>query len=121
MDYKEQITKAVGAHSMWKVKLKMAIETGKSDFNSITVKTDNNCDFGKWLHNDISPELKKSPIYNTVLKHHVEFHLEAGRILELALAGKKEEAQNGMKSSSKFTQISASLTATMMEWKHSLK
>ena len=121
MNLKEQIDKAIGAHGMWKARLKMAIDSGKSEFNPAIVKTDNNCDFGKWLYNDISPELKKSPIYDTVIKIHAEFHAEAGQVLQLALSGQKEEAEKGMGTGSKFSEISASLTRTMMEWKKGLQ
>jgi len=121
MNFQEQLDKAIGAHGLWKARLRTAIDTGKSDFNPHTVKTDNNCDFGKWLYNDISPELKTSPTYKVVLQYHAEFHKEAGRILQLALEGNKEDAEKGIKAASTFATISSSLTATMMEWKKSLK
>jgi methyl-accepting chemotaxis protein len=121
MNYIEQLDKAIGAHGMWKSRLRMAIDSGSSDFTPAIVKTDNNCEFGKWLHNEISPELKKTPIYGTVVKMHAEFHSEAGRILEMAVNGKKAEAENEIKPSSKFATLSSSLTATMMEWKKTLQ
>ena len=120
MDAKLQIDKAIGAHGMWKTRLKLAIDAGTSEFDPKKVETDNECDFGKWLYYDISPELKRSAFYKTIVQYHAEFHKEAARILRLALAGKKEEAKNGMKGLSKFASISGSLTTNMMEWKKSL-
>jgi len=120
MTAREQIDKAIGAHGMWKARIRQAMETGKSEFNPAVVKADNNCDFGKWLYGDIAPELKKSPLYKTILQYHAEFHVEASRVLQLALSGKKDEAEKGIVSSSKYAAISASLTASMMEWKRAV-
>ena len=120
MNPQEQINKAIGAHGMWKVRLKDAISTGKSDANPNMVKADNNCEFGKWLYGSIAPELRNTPTYEIIVQYHAEFHKEAGRILQLALEGKKEDADNGMKASSAFASISSSLTSTMIEWKRSL-
>jgi len=43
----EEITKAIGAHGMWKQRLRQAIDTGKSEFTVERVRPDNLCDFGK--------------------------------------------------------------------------
>jgi len=69
----EQIEKAIGAHGMWKARLRQAIDTGKSDFDPTKVKTDNNCDFANGFTNEISPELKLSEHYKTIIKYHAEF------------------------------------------------
>ena len=118
---KEQIDKAIGAHGMWKARLRQAIDTGKSEFKPEVVRTDHACDFGKWLFGDISPELKQSIQYPTVVKYHAEFHAEAGRVLQLAVAGKKADAEAALSASSKFASISAALTSTMMEWKRAVQ
>jgi len=113
----EQINKAIATHGMWKARLRNAIETGVSEFEPETVRTDNHCDFGKWLHEKVPEVLKSTSIYETVLEYHAEFHVEASRVLALALTGDKEEAEKSMSSSSKFAAISAALTTTMIEWK----
>ena len=120
MTPREQIDKAIGAHGMWKALLKSAIDTGEREFDPNVVGTDSSCDFGNWLHGTVAPELRQSPIYKTVLEYHSEFHRIAGRILALALAGKKDEATKAVSVSSKFATISAVLTTTMIEWKRSL-
>lgn len=117
----EQIDKAIGAHGLWKARLRQAIDTGSSDFDPSMIKLDNKCDFGKWLYGDISPELKKTSTYEIVLEYHQDFHTEAARVLELAVTGKMVEARKAMAADSKFAAVSAALTTAMMEWKKRVK
>jgi methyl-accepting chemotaxis protein len=115
----EEISKAIGAHGMWKQRLRSAIDTGKSDFATERVRPDNLCDFGKWLHG--LPATDKSALdWKTVQNLHARFHLEAARVLDLALKGKKTEADRLMTADSEFGRISQSLTTAMMKWKSSL-
>ncbi|MEI7741995.1 MAG: CZB domain-containing protein [bacterium] len=117
----QEIDPAIGAHGMWKAHLRDAIENGTSEFQPNVVATDNNCAFGKWLHGDISPELKNSKTYPTIVQYHATFHKEAAKILQLALIGEKDEAEKKMSALSEFAAISSSLTSTMVEWKKSLE
>jgi hypothetical protein len=117
MTLHEQIDQAIGAHGMWKARLRVAVESGKSEFDPAVVKTDNKCDFGKWLHVTIAPGHKSSSHYAAIKQLHAEFHLEAGRILQLAVSGQKEAAKKDLEGAGKFSTISASLTKQMMEWK----
>ena len=120
MSGRQQIDKAIGAHGLWKSRLREAIDTGESDFTAAVVKTDNSCDFGQWLHNTITLDLKATPQYRTILSHHAEFHMEAARILQMALAGKKADADACLSAASRFSAISAALTTAMMEWKRTI-
>lgn len=120
MSIQNEINQAISAHGQWKNKLRDAIETGQCESTPDKVKMDNNCSFGKWLHYKIGPDEKKSAHYNTVVKMHADFHKEAGSILELALNGNKEEAQQRIGFGSKFAALSASLTSEMKRWKDSL-
>lgn len=43
----EEIQKATGAHGAWKLRLRTATLTGKSDFTPQKVKCDDQCEFGK--------------------------------------------------------------------------
>ncbi|MBM4202005.1 MAG: hypothetical protein FJ189_12070, partial [Gammaproteobacteria bacterium] len=109
----EQIDRAIGAHGMWKARIRMAIDTGKSEFDPAIVKTDNSCDFGKWLYGTL--EVKSSPFFEKVKGLHAEFHAEAARILQLALSGQKVVAQAALENpAGKFVTLSSSLTKLMM-------
>ncbi len=48
--YKEEITKAIGMHGIWKLRLKQAIDLGSSEFSVEHISPDNECAFGKWLY-----------------------------------------------------------------------
>lgn len=115
-----EIDKAIGAHGMWKHRLKMAIETGEVDTPVETIHTDNHCDFGKWLD---GPTLtltdKTSKHFKTVKELHEEFHETAARVAKLAVSGNEAEAEKMMAFGGEYSAISAKLTAAMMEWKKS--
>lgn len=117
----EKIDGAVGAHAQWKSRLTLAIEAGSSEFKPEVVKTDNACEFGRWLHGDVDAATKATEKYLAVKKLHADFHAEAGRILELAVGGKREEAMTAMGLGSKYMSTSVRLNAAMASWKDSIK
>jgi len=120
MNVYAEIDKAISAHGMWKQKLRNAIETGKSESTPDKVSQDNNCSFGKWLHERIDPVAKSSPFYAEVLDLHAAFHKEAGSILEHALKGEKEQANKLMGLGENFAKCSGALTRKMKEWQNTL-
>jgi len=111
----QHITKAIAAHSKWKQRLSDAIHSSQSDTTPENVEPDNRCDFGKWLYS-LSPAEKKSQHYDDIRTLHAEFHKEAAKVLRLALAGQKAEAENAMALSSPFYNVSADLTAALKSW-----
>ncbi|MBP9864648.1 CZB domain-containing protein [Patescibacteria group bacterium] len=120
MTPEEQIDKAIGRHGMWKSELRTAIDTGQSTFDPKVVRMDNQCEFGKWLLQDIDHDMKKSETYKTIVGYHADFHKEAARILEMALNGDRVQAEEEMNLGSKFSAMSAALTTSMVEWKKML-
>lgn len=118
----KEIDKAIGAHGMWKHRLKMAIETGQVDTPVETIHTDNHCDFGKWLD---GPTLtltdKTSKHFKKVKELHEEFHKTAAQVAALAASGDEAEAEKIMSVGGEYSVVSAKLTAAMMEWKKSIE
>lgn len=112
----EEIQKAIGAHGMWKQRLRTAVATGHADITVEITCQDNQCAFGKWLYT-LDGATRSSPRWQCVQTAHADFHREAGRVLELALGGKKKEAEEALSFSSRFNEVSAKLTAEMMAWK----
>jgi methyl-accepting chemotaxis protein len=112
----DEINKAIGAHGMWRTRLKMAIESGKSAFSLERVRSDNQCDFGKWLYSLASVQ-KDTIHWKKVQELHQAFHVEAARVLELALKGQKEEAEKELDFNSSFSKASNDLTSAMVKWK----
>lgn len=120
MSVHEEIDLAIRAHREWKFKLRQAIDSGTCESTPEKVKMDNNCSFGKWLHNRIDPTVKSTPHYNEIVDLHAQFHKEAGSILELALNGHVTEANDLMKSGSTFITLSSKLTLKMLDWQKHL-
>ena len=112
---KDQITAAIGAHSLWKGRLISAIDTGTSEFDPANVDPDNRCEFGKWLHQTIDPASKASPDYVDIKSLHATFHKEAARILRLAVGGKKDEARTLLNGD--YAKMSTQLVQKLSEWK----
>jgi methyl-accepting chemotaxis protein len=120
MTLKEEITKAIGAHGMWKARLRTAIDTGKSDTNVTDAGKDNGSAFGQWLYGPtIEAAAKGGGDFKEVQKLHAEFHKAAAQVLQLALQGKKTEAEKLLAHGS-FADVSAQLTSAMMRWQKSV-
>ncbi len=111
-----KINQAIAAHARWKHVLKEAIETKKSDRSLADVKSENHCEFGQWLL-ELPLSDRQSKHWQTVRPLHAEFHQVAAKVLELALAGKREQAEAEMKISGNFTRLSTKLTIAMTNWK----
>lgn len=113
----EQIVKAIGTHGLWKTRLQKAIDQGVSDISAGAAGQDNQCDFGKWLYSgDLSAQARSSQYYQQCRDLHKQFHLEAAKVLGLALSNKKVEASRAIGLQSEFANCSAALTKAMMDW-----
>jgi methyl-accepting chemotaxis protein len=113
------IDRAMAAHGNWKTRLRDAIHSGKSDANVATVAVDNACEFGKWFLS--LPNAERGSAQGRVVQTlHAQFHRAAANVLEMALAGRREEAELAMGTTKEFAQVSAKLTVAMIEWKNTL-
>jgi hypothetical protein len=118
MSLQDEITQAIGAHGMWKTRLRCAIDTGKTDTNDTNVGKDDQCEFGQWLYGPtIDAATKTSGDFREVQKLHAEFHKAAAHVLKIALEGNKAEAEKMLALGSVFNDASARLTAAMMHWR----
>lgn len=118
MSLADEITKAIGAHGMWKTRLRRAIETGKSEFSAETLAKDNLCDFGKWLYGaTLTAADKAAPDYQSVKSLHAHFHQAASKVLKKALSGNRAEGETLVTGSGEFATVSADLTRAMTSWK----
>jgi hypothetical protein len=117
MKFKDEITDAVGAHGVWKRKLKSAIATGKIDVKISTIQADKQCSFGKWLYGPtITEKQKNSEHYHKVQEFHAAFHEKAAKVAQLAISGEKAHAMKMLEVNGEFTIASAELTTSMMAW-----
>jgi methyl-accepting chemotaxis protein len=116
MNTTEALDQAIAAHAKWKYRLMEAIDAGKSQWRVGDVRTDNSCEFGKWL-SALPLSLRLSEHSQKVRALHAEFHGLAADVLELALAGRKVEATAAMAPRSRFATASSNPTMAVMAWK----
>ena len=93
-----------------------AIDTGKSQWHVGDVRTDDACEFGKWL-SALPLSQRLSEHCKSVRALHAEFHGLAADVLELALAGRKDEAAAAIALGSRFAAVSSKLTMAVLAWK----
>ncbi|MBK8085729.1 MAG: CZB domain-containing protein [Devosia sp.] len=115
-DLEDAIRRAIGAHGAWKLKLKTAVTTGRSDATPQTVRKDDQCEFGRWLHGQgIDAQTRAGMPYKVVRRLHAEFHDCAGRVLQYGLDGKRVEANQLLEG--EFAQRSETLVLALTKWR----
>ncbi len=115
-----ELRDALGAHGVWKLKLRTAVNTGKSDTDAATAGRDDCCQFGKWLYGpSIDSETKAGKPYEVITRLHAEFHQTAGRVLEMATSGNKDRATDLLNTD--FSAKSSKLTMAIAKWRAELK
>jgi hypothetical protein len=112
----DNITRGIAAHAKWKFYLRQAINTGESEWTVATARVDDRCEFGAWLHG-LPAEQRLGEHFKTVSEQHAAFHRAAAEVLELALAGRRAEAEAAIADASRFAGVSRKLTLAMMAWK----
>ena len=89
-DLEIALRNAMDAHAKWRLRLKTAIATRRSDITPEHAACDDRCDFGKWLYDpQLGQEIQDSVPYRVVRRLHAEFHHAASQALEGALHGQK--------------------------------
>ncbi len=108
-----KVDAAIDAHTRWISRLRLAIEKGTSEHSVAGVRTDNQCEFGKWLYHEFPPSLKSGPEYSAIRELHAAFHRSAASILEMALSHKQEEAIAAMEPGKAFRSASLALISAL--------
>jgi chemoreceptor zinc-binding protein len=117
MQFRAQITKAIGAHSHWKQALMSAIESGSPKLSLDQVGREDACEVGQWFNGAEIPEAqRKTPEFEACREVHAEFHKAAAEVLRLAISGDKRAAVAALGADSRFAKLSSALTLRMMQW-----
>ncbi len=91
-DLESALRAAINSHTQWRLKLKMAVATRRSDMTPDQAACHDCCDFGKWLNDPgMGSDLRGSVPYRTVHRLHADFHRVAGQALEGALNGQRRQ------------------------------
>ena len=108
---------ALSAHSAWTSRLRAAIGSRKLDIPVSTIRTDNQCQFGKWLYGEyLSKDEKQTENYRSVKQLHAQFHQAAATVAQLAISGQREAAEKAMSPASDYGRVSSAFTAALNEW-----
>ena len=84
---------AIEAHIKWKSRLENYIEgTSTEDLRVEVVCRDDQCPLGKWIYSTGGERFGSIDTFGEMKGQHALFHQCAGRVLETAQQGKKEEA-----------------------------
>jgi methyl-accepting chemotaxis protein len=115
--HQEMVKWAISAHGAWSAKLKAAIASRRLEVPVNTIRVDNQCQFGKWLHGGTFTAAEcQTGNYRHIKLLHAQFHEAAAKVAELAIAGQKEAAKQAMGPGNEYEKISTALTRALTEW-----
>ncbi len=84
---------AIEAHIKWKSRLESYIQgTSSEELKAEVICRDDQCPLGKWIYSTGGERFGTIDTFGDMKGHHALFHQCAGRIVETAQAGNKDEA-----------------------------
>ena len=113
--FKGEIVEAIGAHGMWKMRLKTAAKSGERNLPAGDICRDDMCKFGKWLKTVPGD----GPHLGRVRQLHTQFHKAAGDIAGLINSGKADSALTALEGGA-FKDSSSALVRELTDWKRKL-
>lgn len=118
MSLSNEITDAIGAHGIWKMRLRTAVQMDDRSLDVAQICRDDACRFGQWL-GALPAETRQQPQVREVALLHRAFHKAAGDVASLITAGQHDEAEASMQSGA-FSDISGKLSLSLMQWKRAI-
>ncbi len=120
MAVNEKIALALANHSLWKMQIRRAIESGQSAISADEAAQDGCCPFGRWLHEcEQMPSVSDNDDYRQVRGLHADFHQAVGDTLALALAGHKSAARKELEHG-RFATTAAALFSALVGWQRAV-
>jgi hypothetical protein len=92
----------LSAHLNWKARLRDAVRLAEK-FDVETVRKDDCCPLGQWLHGKGRTQWGHLPGLTRLLDEHAAFHREAGRVAEVANRGDEAGVQRLLGTGSAFS------------------
>ena len=108
---------AIEAHGAWKNRLAEAIRlsTVPAGFDIATVRRDDACAFGQWLHSGEAAALDRTRAQK-VTALHADFHRSAAEVLEAVARRDLAEARERVQSAEGSATVAARLMNALMDW-----
>lgn len=107
---------AIQAHSSWKLKLSTYLRKPDGSLNPGTIRPDNKCTLGQWLHGD-GRKFAANPDYKKLVAEHAKFHQCAAAVVDKANMGKSTAEDTMIGSRSDFGTASSNVIALLMGMK----
>ena len=115
----KEINDAIGAHGLWKMRLRTAINSGAGDVHSTTARCDDKCAFGKWLYGEtLDGNTRAGKPYQVIRRLHAEFHQLAGDVLAKVERGDRPGAEHIFTGA--YVEKSERLVRGLTKWKGEL-
>jgi methyl-accepting chemotaxis protein len=105
------------SHIYWKETLQRAIfNKEKLDVASISKDNHCDCDLGKWLRDEHKHHISKLKSYHDLMEKHTLFHIEAGKVAEIANTQQYDDAQ-WLFEATKFNHAADAVTSALFRLK----
>ncbi len=115
----KEINDAIGAHGMWKMRLRTAINSGAGEVHSSAARCDNKCAFGQWLYGaSLDASTRAGKPYQVIRRLHAEFHNLAGDVLAKVEGGDRPGAEHIF--AGPYAEKSERLVMGLTKWKGEL-
>jgi hypothetical protein len=121
MELRDALTDAIGAHGLWKGRLLVLLDKGKSELSVDEIGDSRRCALGQWLHGkEIPVALTTSAAYRQVAALHVAFHEKAAKVAVIALDGRIDVARQMLAAGGEYSRASMELSRALTAWRDSL-
>lgn len=106
------LDEAIQKHSEWKVKLRAAASK-KETLDAATIRQDNACTLGKWLHGEGKTQYGSKMSFTNLVAKHADFHHNAGKVAEAINAKKYNAAETMLGIGSQYGHASLAVAAAI--------
>jgi methyl-accepting chemotaxis protein len=110
------LDRAYAAHQQWKIKLQDSV-AARTVLDVATIRRDDCCELGKWLHSDGRSAYGHKPEFKNLLAKHASFHLVASVVAGIINTKKYDEATAMLQDFSLFSTASADVGVAIMALK----
>ncbi len=110
------LDRAYAAHQHWKVRLQESV-SARATLDVATIRRDDCCELGKWLHSDARSAYGHKPEFKSLLAKHANFHLVASVVAGIINTKQYDEATAMLQDYSLFSTASADVCMAIMALK----
>ena len=107
---------AFSAHRSWKDRLLAAVESGEV-LDVATIKRDDCCDLGRWLHSEGRKLYGTKPQFTKLMETHSDFHAVTGVVAGIVNSKDHETAKALIGGSSQFASASMAVGMAILALK----